>query len=150
MASNSLPRRIAKRALAPLLNERAYQLIQAVTMSHDIRRGMLSEPEIELIRYAVREGETAIDIGANYGLYAYHLSKAVGPTGRVYAFEPIDFTVGALRIVSRLLRLKNVEIIEKGCGSEPGRVRSLGRGSRFGTWRNPGSHGRIVAQPVDR
>src|SRR4051794_41126304 len=31
-------------------------------------------------------------------------------------------------------------------GNAPGRVRSLDRDSRFGTWRDPGSHGGIVTQ----
>ncbi len=31
---------------------------------------------------------TAFDVGANYGYYTLLLSRAVGPGGRVYAFEP--------------------------------------------------------------
>ena len=92
MAADSLPRRIAKRTLAPVLNETAYEVLQALAMTYDIWSGGLSEPELELIEYAVREGETAIDIGANYGLYSYYLSRAVGSDGHVYAFEPIPYT----------------------------------------------------------
>ncbi|MDB4990634.1 MAG: methyltransferase, FkbM family [Myxococcaceae bacterium] len=36
----------------------------------------------------VRSGDVAWDIGANVGLYTERLSDAVGPTGRVVAFEP--------------------------------------------------------------
>ena len=75
MAADSLPRRIAKRTLAPVLNETAYEVLQALAMAYDIWSGGLSEPELELIEYAVREGETALDIGANYGLYSYYLSQ---------------------------------------------------------------------------
>ena len=60
MAADSLPRRIAKRTLAPVLNETAYEVFQALAMTYDIWSGGLSEPELELIEYAVREGETAI------------------------------------------------------------------------------------------
>ncbi len=122
MAADSAPRRFLKRALAPILNDRAYQLIQSVAMAWDIRTGAMTEPELDLIRYAVREGETAIDIGANYGLYSYHLSRAVGANGRVYAFEPIPFTAGVFRLIARLLRFRNVELIEKGCGEADGEV----------------------------
>jgi FkbM family methyltransferase len=122
VAADSAPRRILKRVLAPILTDRTYQLIQSVAMAWDIRSGAMSEPEIDLIRYAVREGDTAIDIGANYGLYSYHLSRAVAANGRVYAFEPIPFTAGAFRLIARLLSFRNVELIEKGCGEAAGEV----------------------------
>ncbi|WP_158669499.1 FkbM family methyltransferase [Bradyrhizobium guangdongense] len=34
------------------------------------------------------EGATVLDIGANKGIYSYWLARAVGPTGKVIAFEP--------------------------------------------------------------
>src|SRR5260221_12767759 len=94
MAANSLPRRIAKRLLAPVLNETTYSLLQAAAMGWDIRSGAWTEPEIEILRHAVKPGDTAIDIGANYGLYAYHLSRLLRGTGKVYSFEPVPFTAG--------------------------------------------------------
>jgi FkbM family methyltransferase len=38
--------------------------------------------------YRPQAGETVFDLGANCGLSVYYLSQAVGPTGKVYAFEP--------------------------------------------------------------
>ena len=122
MAANSFARRLAKQVLAPFLNDTTYQLIQSAAMAWDIRSGSLTEPELGLIPLAVRAGETAIDIGANYGVYSYHLSRALGPTGKVYAFEPIPFTAGAFRNIARLLRFRGVELIEKGCGNKAGTV----------------------------
>ena len=123
MAADSLPRRIAKRTLAPVLNETAYEVLQALAMTYDIWSGGLSEPELELIEYAVREGETAIDIGANYGLYSYYLSRAVGSDGHVYAFEPIPYTARVFRKIARLLRFKNVRLIQMACGDQNGRLK---------------------------
>ncbi|MFM8471589.1 MAG: FkbM family methyltransferase [Limisphaerales bacterium] len=37
---------------------------------------------------ALRPGMTALDIGANFGYYSVLFAQAVGPTGRVMAFEP--------------------------------------------------------------
>src|SRR5271166_2517239 len=99
MAADSLPRRLAKHALAPYLNERFYGTIHALSMARDIRFGIWKEPELDLIAYAVRAGETALDIGANYGLYSYYLSRALGHNGRVYAFEPIPYTVNVFKTV---------------------------------------------------
>jgi FkbM family methyltransferase len=87
-------------------------------MAWDVRTGSRSEPEVSLIPVAVEEGDAVVDIGANYGLYTYHLSRAVGPTGTVYAFEPVPFTVGTLCLVAKLLRLRNVQIVPKGCSNE--------------------------------
>lgn len=120
MGANSLPRRMMKRLLAPVLGEGTYSVLQAVAMGWDIRSGNWSEPELELLPLGLRAGETAIDIGANYGLYAYHMSRAVGPTGKVYSFEPIPFTARTFRLVQRGLRFKNVELVNKGCGDKTG------------------------------
>ncbi len=38
--------------------------------------------------YHPKPGDTVFDIGAYCGVSAYHLSKQVGPTGKVYAWEP--------------------------------------------------------------
>src|SRR6476469_1137711 len=98
MAANSLPRRVIKKLLAPVLGERSYAVFQALAMGWDIRSGSWTEPELELIPLAVRPGDTVLDIGANFGLYAYHMGRAVGPSGKVYCFEPIPFTATTFRI----------------------------------------------------
>lgn len=120
MAANSMPRRMLKRILAPLLSEDLYRVVQAVAMGWDIRSGSLTEPELDLIPLGVRQGEAVIDIGANYGLYSYHFSRAVGAGGKVYAFEPIPFTARTHSLIGKGLRFDNVELFNKGCGDKPG------------------------------
>lgn len=122
MAANSLTRRIVKRVVGPLLDENRYSYLQTAAMAWDIASGNWSEPELDLIPLAVREGDTVLDIGANFGLYAHHLSKAVGATGKVYAFEPVPFTYKTLRRVAKVLRFRNVEIVPKGCSDKAGEV----------------------------
>lgn len=120
MGANSAARRLVKKALYPVLNEHTYVYFQAVAKSWDIRKGRWSEPELDLIPLAVRAGETALDVGANYGLYSYHLSRVPGV--RVYAFEPVPFTFRTLAMVARLLRFRGVELVEKGCSDRAGRI----------------------------
>jgi FkbM family methyltransferase len=45
----------------------------------------------------IRSGGVALDIGANIGAHTLSLARAVGPTGKVYAFEPTDFAMEKLR-----------------------------------------------------
>lgn len=123
MASNSLPRRIVKKLLAPVLGDRTYSVLQAVAMGWDIKRRAWWEPELELVDRVVREGDAAIDIGANFGLWAYYLSRAVGPSGKVTSFEPIPFTAKTFRLIARGLRFdRNVELVAKGCGETSGTI----------------------------
>ncbi len=122
MPANSPARRLVKKALHPLLDECAYGLVQAATKAWDIATGGWFEPELELVPGVVELGDSAIDIGANYGLYTFHLSRAVGPAGRVIAFEPIPFTHATLRHVVRFLRLQNVELHAVACGERQGRL----------------------------
>lgn len=110
-----------KKLLYPVMNDRSYRWIQAVSKAWDIRTGSWSEPELELIPYAVEPGDTVFDIGANFGMWCYHLSPRVG-NGKIYAFEPVPFTYKTLRHVARLLRFRNVQIVPKGCSDKAGEI----------------------------
>lgn len=119
VGANSALRKVAKTVLYPVANEKTYKYIQAASKAWDIRNGSWYEPEIDLVDIGLRSGETALDIGANYGLYAYHMSRAVGRSGKVYSFEPVPFTFDSLRIVSKLLGFAhNVVLVGKGCSNE--------------------------------
>ena len=50
------------------------------------------EKELPFVRSYLKPGMRALDIGANYGVYTVGIGKAVGPTGRVWAFEPAHDT----------------------------------------------------------
>lgn len=123
MAANSIPRQIFKKFLAPRLDERTYKYLQAGAMGWDIFTKNWWEPELELLSPALRVGETAIDIGANYGLWGYHLGRAVGEHGSVYCFEPLPFTGSTFGLIAKALRFgPQVHLINKGAGEKKGRV----------------------------
>lgn len=50
--------------------------------------GEYSEEEARLFQTLLRPGMTALDVGANIGYFSVVMSKALGPLGKVYAFEP--------------------------------------------------------------
>lgn len=54
------------------------------------------EDEIGFLRKLIRRGNEAIDVGANYGVYTLSMAKAVGPEGKVWAFEPASSTAAFL------------------------------------------------------
>lgn len=123
MAANSIPRQLLKKFLASRLDAGTYKYLQAGAMGWDIVTKNWWEPELELISHAVRGGETAIDIGANYGLWGYHLGRAVGPRGHVYCFEPLPFTGDTFSLISKALRFgPQVQLINKGAGEKAGPV----------------------------
>jgi protein O-GlcNAc transferase len=54
------------------------------------------EDEIKFLRQLVQPGDTVVDIGANYGVYALSLARKVGEKGQVWAFEPASETAELL------------------------------------------------------
>jgi len=52
--------------------------------------GLYERAHLKFLAGYLRPGDTAIDVGANLGAYSLAMSRAVGATGQVLAFEPID------------------------------------------------------------
>lgn len=55
------------------------------------------EDEIRFVRRWLRPGMRAIDVGASFGVYTIAMARAVGPGGRVWAFEPTPATADFLQ-----------------------------------------------------
>jgi FkbM family methyltransferase len=56
----------------------------------NILRGGYEREEIRFVRSRVAAGDVAIDVGGHIGFFAMQMAAMVGPSGRVYAFEPLD------------------------------------------------------------
>ena len=79
--------------------------------------------EKESIQYLLSrkiQGTTAIDIGANYGIYSYWLSKQVGTEGSVLSFEPQPELVPKLELMQQAFDLDNITLVNKGLSNEHG------------------------------
>ena len=50
--------------------------------------GEYEDWELDVFSACICEGDTVIDVGAHIGLYTLEAARAVGPAGRVLAFEP--------------------------------------------------------------
>lgn len=66
---------------------------------------------------ALRPGMVVLDIGAHVGYYTLVAAQAVGPSGKVHAFEPCAETLSLLRANVRANGFANVEIHPFAAGS---------------------------------
>jgi len=82
------------KTLAAQLPLRAQQILKRHLHGHQIRNKTFSggEPEFERLAEWIRPGDWVIDLGANVGHYTHRMSELTGPTGRVFAFEPMPQT----------------------------------------------------------
>lgn len=68
--------------------------------------------EIQLIAAVLGHGMTVLDIGANVGLYSVFAGKLVGPTGKVWAFEPSSEASKRLKDNLALNQVSCVEVFQ--------------------------------------
>jgi len=69
------------------------------------------EKEVNFLRCFLKPGMTAIDIGSNLGVYSLPLARFVGPSGRVFAYEPGGEARALLERSRALNDLNNLVII---------------------------------------
>jgi len=58
--------------------------------------GQFERSTTSALRTHLFPGAVALDIGANVGAHALPMAKLVGPSGKVYAFEPTDWAFGKM------------------------------------------------------
>ena len=69
---------------------------------------------------AICPGATVYDVGANVGIYTVLASAKTGPTGQVYAFEPVERNLHYLRRHLSLNQLQNCLILETAVSNQQG------------------------------
>lgn len=77
------------------------------------RHCLLYPPSVHgAVRAFLGAGGVAVDIGASLGEWAVPLARAVGPDGRLFAFEPQPLAVRALEATLRINNLTQASVIE--------------------------------------
>jgi FkbM family methyltransferase len=92
-------------------------------MPHGAWLGTLERRKLCHFLRHVRTGMTVWDLGANAGLYALASARAVGPSGRVYAFEPMQRNQQFLREHLALNHVTNVLVVPFAVAEIKGTVR---------------------------
>lgn len=110
--------RLTKRTLAHL-PQTLQQELKRWRFRRLIRQGQFipQEPEMAVISRLLSRGSCAIDVGANVGHYTCHMSKCVGPEGRVLAFEPLLDAFALLTANVQAAALNNVTLINAAASS---------------------------------
>jgi len=83
--------------------------------------GIHSELDLEIFKKHVKKGSNVIDIGANIGYFTLILAKLVGPTGKVFAFEPDPRNISLLKKNIEINKYENVTIIPKAVSNVNGK-----------------------------
>lgn len=103
----------------------------------------LYEPEVSLVLMQILQGgDSFVDVGANVGFYTVIAARLVGPTGKVYAFEPEASNFQRLAQNISLNSLTNVELIEAAVGDHNSQTELYINSDNDGghaLW-NPGAH----------
>jgi FkbM family methyltransferase len=71
----------------------------------------------------VRPGDVVLDIGAHIGLWTLLMSRLVGPSGTVTAFEPVPRSADRLRHNLSASRAGAVDVVQAALGAGHGTVR---------------------------
>jgi FkbM family methyltransferase len=79
-------------------------------------RGDLAPDVRWAVEKSARPATAAVDVGANVGLVAALMARAVGPDGRVIAVEPNPALHPRIRDLFRLNRLGNLDLHAVACG----------------------------------
>jgi FkbM family methyltransferase len=77
--------------------------------------------EIRFLLQSVKPGQTCLDIGGHKGAFTYWLQRRVGPTGKVYAFEPQPELFAYLERATQSLGLHNVKVVYAAVSSSSGK-----------------------------
>lgn len=89
--------------------------------------------ETRLLRLWLRPGETAIDFGANLGVYSFACAAAVGRNGRVLAVDADPFITEKLRLGAELLRTPQLRPVHRAMTAENGTATFYVRANRTDT-----------------
>jgi FkbM family methyltransferase len=81
------------------------------------------EPEVRAeIRRILQPGDVAIDVGANVGWHALLMAQRVGPSGRVFAFEPNPTTRDRLLAAIQANHFGQVVVDARAAADHAGRM----------------------------
>ena len=95
-------------------------------------------PDFLFICRYLGPGMNVIDAGAHLGVFSLIAAKAVGPHGKVFAFEPVPKFAAKVRRNALANGLTNVEVVELGLSDSEGTALCFDYASGTSLFRKPG------------
>ena len=83
--------------------------------------GEYEYPVQSAIASLLRGGDVFYDIGANVGYFTVLAGRLVGPTGAVYAFEPVPSNASIVERNARLNHMENIETLRVAVSHQTGK-----------------------------
>ncbi|HAI11622.1 MAG TPA: hypothetical protein DCM28_07945 [Phycisphaerales bacterium] len=105
-----------------VMNRYRMKLDLSVDFQLHIYMNASNQPTLQLLKGILKPGDRFIDAGANVGLFTLAGAGLVGPSGKVWAFEPQP---GALEFLTKnveLNALNQVEVVPHGVWHEDGQA----------------------------
>ena len=116
-----LPRLTPMKVRARLFSGQVMTGVLPEYLSHEVYlNGFFEAPLTRILLAHLRPGMVFVDVGAQFGYYSVLAHRLVGPTGRVFAFEPTPRTYSVLR--QNVDRLSNVVAEPVAASSSAGRL----------------------------
>jgi FkbM family methyltransferase len=124
--------------------------LDAITTYVVLEQEKWFEKEMALLARWLRPGMTAIDIGANLGVYSLPIARLVGPGGQVFSYEPASETRRLLAISKAGNGADNLHIIAAALsdGDREGHL-VLGASSELNTLEGSGPGERVQITSLD-
>lgn len=82
-------------------------------LNHYNNRACYEAEMVWVMIRALKEGDVAVDVGANLGYFSLLMSRLVGDNGRVFSFEPVKENLDGLLRNVNLNKITNMNIIPK-------------------------------------
>jgi|ETNmetMinimDraft_13_1059891.scaffolds.fasta_scaffold01996_6 FkbM family methyltransferase len=115
-----------KKTVVKEINGITYELQLNQLIDSSIYYDGCFEPNtVSCIKKLCKEGMTVIDIGANIGCHTLLFAKIVGDSGKVIAFEPMEWALKKLRRNINLNNIDNNIIVEKMALSNKKEIKEL-------------------------
>jgi FkbM family methyltransferase len=120
----------AARALGLLFGRRIKAVVNQATVRLDLCEmiqlqmflGLYEPTQTAWFKECLRPGDVFIDVGASFGYYTTLGTSLVGPTGKVFAFEPSPIANQVIEEMIKDSKLQNVLLTKAAVGRESGNV----------------------------
>ena len=90
-------------------------------IAQHLKSGQPWEPHFKtVVQHLVKEGDTVLDCGSNFGYNAVIMGKQIGPSGRLFAFEPQRIVNQQLSGNMILNNIYNAIVVHAALGQEQG------------------------------